>query len=57
MDRPGSEVEIRKPPIGFALPAIEGTVEEDPEHTGKWTRVVVAEEKPGFVVKDRRQIR
>lgn len=49
---------LRKARMGFeAPPVLVGTVEEDPENRGDWKPVVVAEEKSGFVVKDRRTVR
>lgn len=46
---------LRRPPVGFALPAIEGEIQEEREEG--WVPVVVTEEKTGFVVKDRRKVR
>lgn len=54
---------VRRPPMGFELPsadpapALVGEVQEDPENVGARTPVVVAEQKSGFVVKDRRQVK
>lgn len=48
-------IEIRKPRMGFEAPAVSGEVLQ--ERDGEWEQIVVAEERPGFVVKDRRIIR
>lgn len=48
-----NEVVIRKPRAGFALPPTEILEKRDDE----WTPVVVAEQKEGFVVKDKRKVR
>lgn len=51
----GREVVVRRPAAGFALPPVSGVVEEKKD--GDWAPVVVAEEKDGYVVKDKRRVK
>ncbi len=43
--------------MGFALPVVSGEVQAVDPEDGEWKPVVVAEERDGFVVKDKRKVK